>query len=414
MTALEIATLAEADINLTQGIALTISSIALGGTWSSWPANPVQLIWLDTGGNTNVMTFDLVQSGRGRRTRRSRRTPVEVGADVADHVRVELRKCELKVWATNEPIDANTFDQATLTKASIDVPGPGWAAGPGVIIVPNWTNPIELRAIAGSLVGLAGTVAGSAAGGANASRLVGDIAAVAGIEAADLLLPAFETDLPVQTDAGLQPTEGQTIQAMVQQWPGGATGTDYVTKTIAQLLALKTSAQLLEVLGTKEICFPMVISGMTTVRSAEQGTGAEITLQFTEVRIVSTQTVAAPIPHLPAGGGTPLPKTREAKTRWMPLCRRNQYLSRRSTLRWEDRSQTAILTIIMTTSSTMDDLLSKAERAEGMKLADLHSADDDAPGPEAQRDRAERSDLARRLHDHEERIARLERNMVRR
>jgi len=284
---------------------MTISSLAPGGVWSGWPANPASLLWIDTGGNTNFMTFDLVQSETWTEDATVTAHPVEVGADVADHVRVELRKCELKVWATNEPIDANTFDQATLTKAPIDVPGPGWAPGPGVIIVPNWTNPIELRAIAGSLVGLAGTIAGSAAGGANASRLVGDIAAVVGIEAADLLLPAFETDLPVQTDAGLQPTSGQTIQAQVQQWPGGATGTDYVAKTIAQLLALKNAAQLLEVSGTKDYCFPMVISGITYVRSDEQGTGADITLQFTEVRIVSTQTVAAPIPNLSAGGGTP-------------------------------------------------------------------------------------------------------------
>jgi hypothetical protein len=273
------------------------------GAWNTYPAAAAQFSWTDSAGNANLFTFDCVVDETWNEPATVTEHPVENGANVADHVRVELRKVTLKVWATNEPIDANNWDEATVGPVSIDVAGPSWTPGPGTIIVPEWDNNITLKSIAGSLVGIAGAVVGNAVGGGNAGGLIGDVAAIAGLEAADLLLPGERTKVPVQTDAGIQPTSGRTIQAQVQQWPGGSDGIDYVAKTISALQTLKNNAQQIDVIGSKSFCSPMTITGLTTVRNADTGTGADITIELTEVRIVQTQTVAVPIPNLPAGGG---------------------------------------------------------------------------------------------------------------
>lgn len=275
------------------------------GTWNSYPAAPVALAWVDSGGNLSIFTFDVVKSETWDEPAQVTEHPVETGANVGDHVRVQLRECKLEVHATNEPIDANQWAVATTGKQAIDVPGPSWAAGPGTIIVPQWSNEIELKSLAGSLVGIAGAVVGNAIGGGSTGGLVGDVAAIAGLEAADLLLHGEASTLPVSTDAGIQPRSGQTIQAQVQQWPGGAAGVDYVSKTVKQLILLKNSAQQIQVIGTKDKCLSMVIEKLTIERSSDTGTGADIAIGFKEIRTVTTQTVPAPIPHLSGGGGKP-------------------------------------------------------------------------------------------------------------
>jgi len=78
-----------------------------------------------------------------------------------------------------------------------------------------------------------------------------------------------------------------------------------VSAMVSALQLLKNTAQLIQVIGSKTACYAMVITGLTTVRSKDTGSGADITIEFSEVRLVTTQTVAAPIPNLSAGGGVP-------------------------------------------------------------------------------------------------------------
>jgi hypothetical protein len=271
----------------------------------SYPAVAAHFSWNDAAGNSNRFSFDLVVSETWDEDATVTEHPVEQGADVTDHVRVQLRKVELKVWATNEPIDANNWDQATVQTASLDLPGQTWETGPGQVTIPVWDNPIILRSLAGSLVGLAGGLIGGALGGAKAGMIAGDIAALVGLEAAFLLDPASVSPDTIQTDAGLLPKKNATQSVQVQQWPGGSDGTDYVAMTIAKLQLLKNTAQQIFFIGTKSFCSPMVIEKLTHVRSADTGSGADITIGLKEVRIVTTQTVPAPIPNLPAGGGVP-------------------------------------------------------------------------------------------------------------
>ena len=282
------------------------------GVWNTWPAAQAFLQWTDAAGNANSLQFDCVVNEGANEDAEATEHPVEVGANIVDHVRVKPRQCTLKLWATNEPIDGNNWDEATLTSVDVYVPGSAdnvtgskAVQAPGTITVPSWNNPIELRAIGGSLVGFAGSAIGGALGGAKTGQLAGDLAAIAGLEAALLAFPAEEVPNIVQVDAGLDLSPGKTVTAQVQQFPGGAEGTDYVAKMIAQLKLLKDTAQQLDVTLSKTFCSPMVVTKLSTVREAGTGTGADITLELTEVRVVSTKTVAAPIPNLPSGGGTP-------------------------------------------------------------------------------------------------------------
>jgi hypothetical protein len=122
------------------------------------------------------------------------------------------------------------------------------------------------------------------------------------------LLPGFEVDVPTPTDAGLlPPLPKPPVVAQTQQWQAIATGgvTDFVEKTHALLVQLKNKAQLIDVFGSKQTEYSMVIEELVFHRGDDTGTGEEITIGLKKVRIVQTQTVAAPIPNLPAGGGKP-------------------------------------------------------------------------------------------------------------
>lgn len=254
-----------------------------------------QLEWVDAAGGTNFLQFDVVVSETWNDGSTVSEHPVEEGADVADHVRVKLVTCELKVRATNEPIDANNWDQATSSPLSLTPASPTWVPASGIVISKVWNNPIELRALTASLVGLAGFVPGpgGVAGGGAGAIATGLIAGI--------VAPGFETDVPIATDAGLlPPAPTPPLAPTVQQWPFGI---DYVEKTHALLVQLQKKAQLFNVFGSKQTQYDMVIEGLVFVRNADTGSGEDLSISLKEVRIVSSQTVPAPIPHLSAGGG---------------------------------------------------------------------------------------------------------------
>jgi hypothetical protein len=160
-----------------------------------------------------------------------------------------------------------------------------------VVTVPEWNNNIELRALAGSLVGLAGGVGGT--GGA--------IAGLAVTALADVLLPGYKTSLPVPTNAGLQPPQPRYQHAVVQTFPGE----DFVLAVHQKLLELKNNAQIIKVIGTKQENPTMVIESLSFMRDMDTGTGESLTIGFKEIRQVATQTVTVPTPNLSAGGGVP-------------------------------------------------------------------------------------------------------------
>lgn len=270
-----------------------------GGEWSTYPARPLYLQWADTAGNISVLWFDVVVSEQWDEDAEVTEHPVEQGANIGDHVRVALVKCSLKVRSSNEPLDGNAFAQNQRSPVVVQVPTPSWVRGPGVVNVKNWVNPIELRALGASLVGLAG----SAIGGATKSTAVAPVAGLVGLAAASALFPAYGITLPVNTTAGLAPpTRGLAPLATVQT---STSPTDFVAQMHLTLKSIKDAAQLVDVYGTKGTQTGMVIESLSFTRDVDTGTGEDIAIGLKEVRIVSTQQVTAPILHISAGGGKP-------------------------------------------------------------------------------------------------------------
>lgn len=252
------------------------------------------IAWTDTSGIFNVLQFDLVKSETWTDNAEITEHPVEKGANVADHVRVALDECELVIRSSNEPLDRNSYATATtFPPQPLNVPSPAWVPGPGLVVVAAWQNNIELRALAGALVGLGGGLGGplGMAAGFGANALAG------------ALLPGYEVKLPVSTSAGLTPPAPRApVMVQVQQYP---LGEDFVEKTHAKLKTLRDTAQILQVIGSKQVNFSMAIEELTFVRNADTGTGEMLTVRFKEIRVVTTQVVPAPIPNLSAGGGAP-------------------------------------------------------------------------------------------------------------
>lgn len=229
---------------------------------SGYTPTPASLSWTDATGLPNSLVFDLVISEEWEEDATVTEHPVEKGANSADHVRVELAKCTLTVFATNEPMaGGNQFTSFPL----LGLP----------LIAKVWMSNIGLR---GLIQGVGGGV-GAALGG-TVGNIVGG---VAGAALASFIPPGQEVDTP--------------FVASVYQPIGPAQ--DWVQQTITLLRALKNTAQLITVVGSKQTTPNMVIETLSYIRSQDEGSGATIAIGFKEVRIVSTQVVSAPLPAIP-------------------------------------------------------------------------------------------------------------------
>ncbi len=245
--------------------------------------------YLVTADGSQALTFDLVESESWDENAEVTDYNVEIGPDVTDNVRVNTAVCNLEIFATNEPLGSNSFDQAELDTLPITIAAPDQPAKtPTTITVPEWDNGIALRA---ALTG-AGDVVGGALGGKTGTLIGGAVGALAGA----LLDGPGERDLPIMPNVGLDPTKGQTVTAQTLQF---STSQDFVQKTIDQLRAWKNAAQLLTVVGTKGSVDNMVIEKLNYTADSDTGTGRSITLGLREIRIVQTVTVNAPKPTLP-------------------------------------------------------------------------------------------------------------------
>lgn len=274
----------------------------LSGNWyasSGQPAPSAALQFTDASGVNNLLTFSVVKSENWDENAEVTEHPVEVGANVADHVRVSLVKCELKVFNTNEPIGQSQqmgsyVDQSARGPLSLPVPVPSWSSGSLTLNYPVWDNPILERAALQAATGAIGNAVGGATG-----SVIG--AAVGGLAGA-LLLKAHASTKTQGTNAGLENVSQPASPFFVDQWPGH---TDYVQNMHTLLVNLKNTAQVFTVLGTKKTLTPMVIETLSFSRTNETGSGEDVTIGLKEIRQVSTQTVTAPIPNLSAGGGKP-------------------------------------------------------------------------------------------------------------
>lgn len=310
------------------------------------------LSYVDPSGATNTIVFDSVTAETWSAPTSVTEHPVEKGANVADHVRVQLVTCSLTIRVSNEPLGPNQFTDPVgggFSPLTLSVPGPTQDSHTedgteftGIVMVPTWISNLALSEQIGIVANLVSGAAGNAAqtvadatplGNAFAQglkpllrasqtgnevlaydipqveiggvpiRSVGDAVSALVYEGITSLVPSGEeVDLPVPTSAGLPTTFGEptTVTAQVVQFDGSS-GSDFAAQMILLLTFLKNAAQQFTVYGSKQDLAPMVIEVLTSRRGAPEdtGTGVEITLGFKEVRLVSTSTADVPLPKIP-------------------------------------------------------------------------------------------------------------------
>ena len=171
--------------------------------------------------------------------------PVEEGANISDHVRPGLKTVSLEVLITNTPIQVDPF-QVTggLTSNLLNLPIP--------------FSPLS--------------------------------------EAAPPLgTPGFVTRSLVNA------IEGRTSTPVIFAYT--LTFDDYepVMNVYDTLKSIRDEGKLIRILTTFQEYKDMVLVNMGALKSAQEGSGARFTLDFKEIRTVTTETVASPEPEEPRG-----------------------------------------------------------------------------------------------------------------
>lgn len=316
------------------------------------PANPgpeyteAYLTYTDASGNSASIVFDAVTAEDWTPVATITEHPVENGANVADHIRVGLITCTLKVRVSNEPLTDNQFASSLFSPQQMTLPVPIWVPGTGIVQVSQWQSNLDAAVAIGTVAGAIGDqisqatqgldtsppgnalaqkilplirIAQNLQGGVSAAdlldpltvqgypvRSLSDLATVGAVALVDSLIPSGEAvTLPVITDAGLKPPSA--APPISPQTLAFDTNGDFAAEMCLLLEGLQNSATLFTVVGSKRSTENMAIESIGEHRGPpdDTGTGVEITLSFKQLRIVQTQTAT---PVLPRAQAAPVEK----------------------------------------------------------------------------------------------------------
>ncbi len=212
----------------------------------------------DSAGLFGELHFHLVKSEHHERTAVITEHSVETGVAVADHVRPNVDKLKLVVHMSQVPIGSPDFQQAIVT---LPLDKTGVVASSGDSAVPPYPQADQVFTIIQALRGIVQTS----------------------------VQPQTSTTPPGPTS---QPT---SLSVTVQAVPNGGE-IDYVDTTYKTLTALRNMAMLLTVHTPRAQYKNMIIESIEMDRDSATGTGADFTLEFRQIRIVSSLVVDAPQP----------------------------------------------------------------------------------------------------------------------
>ena len=202
--------------------------------------------------------FDVVFSEEHERSAVVTDHAVEQGINVVDNVRPLPDRVELEVLVSNSPINSPDAQRLPLT---IDLPQPN-----------------EGSFLAGGTGALIGKVAHALSG------------------------PEGDPNNPpssLQRFLGFTGALPSTISPLVDQFVGD---TDYVRNAYEAILtSLRNTATLLSVNTPRATYTNMILSNIKMHRDASVGTSARMTLEFQQIRIVSSSIVDAPLPSVSRG-----------------------------------------------------------------------------------------------------------------
>lgn len=268
--------------------------------------------YTDKAGKEQSIFFDAVTAEDWNPNATVTEHPVEDGANIADHVRVGLMKCTLKVHVSVEPMGSNWMSDPVTPPLLIE-----W---------PQWFNNLEINGRILQLAGVTSEVVGETVQRAQDATSLGTLVAramqqvrvitangnqVPGIDTSNALvvagqaassIPEVASNLVFEAVADFQvPGIGVNIPVAVGPVLQSVTFTDYAAVMIQTFVSLMSSATLFVVSGSKLEQPNMILTDMSVHRGeiTETGTGATIEMQFKQVRIISTNTVAAPLPAIP-------------------------------------------------------------------------------------------------------------------
>jgi hypothetical protein len=227
------------------------------------PVVSAYLLWGDpvTDGIANLgeMHFDAVISEKHTRTTEITQHSVEQGAKIADHVRANTDHLVLEVLVSNVPIKDGP--NRVMFPHVIDVPGftPQFPEDMTATVPPA---PVEL-----SFVGL---------------------------------LTLLSNKLPQTIHRTAPPRDRQSgpqfVSANTLMFDGE---TDFVRAAYDALTRLRDSATLIEIVTPRQSYASMVIASIEMSRDKHTGTSGNFTLEFQQIRTVSSKVVQAPLPSIP-------------------------------------------------------------------------------------------------------------------
>lgn len=210
----------------------------------------------DVGAAIGELHFDVVKSEHHERTSVITEHSVETGVAVADHVRPNVDKLELVVHVSQVPINSPDAVRNVLT-----LPLDRTGQVPDGLPDTAYEQTDSVFTVIQSLRGVQ--------------------------QFSSPASPQLTTSSPL---AQAQPTS-KTV--FVDQFDGEI---DYVDNCYATLTTLRNTATLLRVQCPRAYYDDMVIESIEMDRDAATGTGADFTLEFRQIRIVSSQVVDAPKP----------------------------------------------------------------------------------------------------------------------
>lgn len=218
------------------------------------------------------LTFDAILDEQHTFAAKVTDHPVESGADVTDNVRTELARISLVVFVSNQPLDPRSIGgnviKAKQGKVDLVYPVVGDLAKAQKIDAPDYKRP--LAPTPGAVFGAVTDAIGSA-------------------------IDSLLHDAPNRT-ASLVTRDAITVRqasAVVDQY---AEAFDAPSETLAKLVTLQEAATMVSVNTPKWVHDSMIVEHAEMRRDKDVGDGAEIRIQFRQLRLVDTKVTIAPKP----------------------------------------------------------------------------------------------------------------------
>jgi len=225
------------------------------------------LTWQETTAITaGSLSFDAVKAESRTTSSTVTKRPVETGVDITDHVRSNLAEIRLDVFVTNTPIeeDSNIFlylqevrGQVAPLSLSDYIGTPPAQQDPGAPFI--FTPPLP-------------------------TLLLPAVPFVGGVVPAPTVRRGLGAAALANSTA--KPLFAQTLQF--------AQPFNAVQETIDLLEQLRTQAVIVSVAARDWVQDNLVITKVTQPRSDASGSGSDISIELSEIRIVQTLTVTAP------------------------------------------------------------------------------------------------------------------------